>query len=156
MHDEIGSNLAGIAVISETSQLQSDATAEDWREINRIARETTDAMREMLWLVGARQESGIDLTEHLQRAAKRLLPNHEVTWKALATGLPATWPVQSRRQVFMFFKEALTNILHHARATQVELSAQVVACHFELVIRDNGRGFDPAGTQLILRAPLAP
>lgn len=185
MHDEIGSNLAGIAVISETSAQMADATAGDWCEINRIAHETTDAMREVLWLVGARQESGIDLLEQLQRAAKRLLPNHEVTWKALAAELPATWPVQSRRQVFLFFKEALTNILHHAGATQVELSAQVVACCFELVIRDNGRGFDPAatstgmglhslserarqlggtfalassaqGTQLILRAPLAP
>lgn len=144
MHDEIGSNLAGIAVISETSSLQGDATAEDWQEINRIAHETTDAMREVLWLVGARQESGIDLMEHLQRVAKRLLPNHEVTWKALTSELPVSWPVESRRQVFLFFKEALTNILRHAKATQVELSAQVIASSFELIIRDNGRGFDPA------------
>jgi signal transduction histidine kinase len=144
MHDEIGSNLAGIAVISETSSLQGDATAEDWQEINRIAHETTDAMREVLWLVGARQESGIDLMEHLQRVAKRLLPNHGVTWKATANDLPAAWPVESRRHVFLFFKEALTNILRHAKATHVELSAQIMASDFELVIRDNGRGFDPA------------
>lgn len=143
MHDEIGSNLAGIAVISEMSALQSDTTSEDWREINRLAHETTDAMREVLWLVGARQESGIDLMEHLQRVAKRLLPSHDVHWSALATGLPATWPVESRRQVFLFFKEALTNILRHAKATQVELSAQVIGSTFELIIHDNGCGFDP-------------
>jgi signal transduction histidine kinase len=144
MHDEIGSNLAGIAVISETSAMQEDATAEDWREINRLAHETTDAIREVLWLVGARQESGIDLIEHLQRVAKRLLPNHDVTWKATTTDLPVAWPVESRRHVFLFFKEALTNILRHAKATHVELSAQIMASDFELFIRDNGRGFDPA------------
>lgn len=144
MHDEIGSNLAGIAVISETSALQGDGQAEDWREIQRIAHETTDAMREVLWLVGARQESGIDLMEHLQRVAKRLLPNHEVKWKALTTELPPAWPVESRRHVFLFFKEALTNILRHAKATQVELSAQITDSSFELIIQDNGRGFDPA------------
>ncbi len=144
MHDEIGSNLAGIAVISETSAMQEDATAEDWREINRIAHETTDAMREVLWLVGARQESGIDLVEHLQRVAKRLLPNHEVTWKILATDLPAAWPVESRRHVFLFFKEALTNVLRHAKANKVDLSAQVIGSAFELIIQDNGRGFDTA------------
>jgi signal transduction histidine kinase len=185
MHDEIGSNLAGIAVISETSAVQADATTKDWMEINRIAHETTDAMREMLWLVGARQESGIDLMEHLQRAAARMLPNHEVRWRHCASELPVSWPMESRRQVFLFFKEALTNILRHAKATHVELSAQVIGSHLELIIQDNGQGFDPQspskgiglssfrerarqlggtlvvqssnqGTILTLRAPLAP
>lgn len=140
MHDEIGSNLAGIAVISELPMHDP----EDWKEINRIAHETTDAMREVLWLVGARQESGIDLMEQLQRVAKRLLPNHAVTWKALATDLPSSWPVESSRQVFLFFKEALTNIQRHAKATQVNLSAQITGSVLELIIQDNGRGFEPA------------
>lgn len=143
MHDEIGSNLAGIAVISETSALQADVTSSDWQEINRIAHETTDAMREMLWLVGARQESGIDLMEHLQRVATRLLPNHEVCWRHCASELPVSWPMESRRQVFLFFKEALTNILRHAKATKVELSAQIIDSTLELMIQDNGQGFDP-------------
>jgi signal transduction histidine kinase len=46
--------------------------------------------------------------------------------------------------VFLFFKEALTNILRHAKATHVELSAQVIGSAFELIIQDNGRGFDTA------------
>lgn len=140
MHDEIGSNLAGMAVISELPMHDP----EDWKEINRIAHETTDAMREVLWLVGARQESGIDLMEQLQRVAKRLLPNHAVTWNSLTKDLPSSWPVESRRQVFLFFKEALTNIQRHAKATQVNLSAQITGSVLELIIQDNGRGFDPA------------
>lgn len=146
MHDEIGSNLAGISVISELAAHESKSDREDWDEINRIARETTDAMREVLWLVGARQEMGIDLMEHLKLAAARLLPNREVTWLHVAPDLPADWPVESRRQVFLFFKEALTNIVRHARATRVELSATVREGLFELIICDNGRGFDPNAT----------
>jgi signal transduction histidine kinase len=142
MHDEIGSNLAGMAVISELPVHDP----EDWKEINRIAHETTDAMREVLWLVGARQESGINLTEQMQRVAKRLLPNHAVIWKVFATDLPNSWSVESRRQVFLFFKEALTNIQRHAKATQVNLSTQITGSTFELIIQDNGHGFDPATT----------
>lgn len=142
MHDEIGSNLAGIAVISEASALQAGASAQDLLEINRIAHETADAMREVLWLVGARQESGIDLMEHLELVAKRLLPNHEVEWQHTAQTLPASWPIESRRQVFLFFKEAITNILRHAKATHVELSAKVSDTTFEMSIYDNGCGFD--------------
>lgn len=144
MHDEIGSNLAGISVISELAAQESVSDREDWSEINRIARETTDAMREVLWLVGARQEMGIDLMAHLKLAASRLLPNREVIWSQTATDLPVSWPVESRRQVFLFFKEALTNIVRHARATRIELSASVHEGILELIIRDNGRGFDPS------------
>lgn len=143
MHDEIGSNLAGISVISELAAQESPGEREDWSEINRIARETTDAMREVLWLVGARQEMGIDLMAHLKLAASRLLPNREVIWKQTATDLPVSWPMESRRQVFLFFKEALTNIVRHAKATRIELSTSLPENTFELIIHDNGRGFDP-------------
>ena len=145
MHDEIGSNLAGIAVLSETAALQADVTAEDWREISRIARETTDAMREVLWLVGARQESGIDLATHLRKAAQRLLPGHEVRWLAEAE-FPVEWPMDSRREIFLFFKEALANIARHAKATVVECSTRIAGDQFELRIQDNGCGFEPGRT----------
>jgi len=145
MHDEIGSNLAGIAVLSETAALQADVTAEDWREISRIARETTDAMREVLWLVGARQESGIDLATHLRKAAQRLLPGHEVRWLA-EVEVPVQWPMDSRREIFLFFKEALANIARHAKATVVECSTRIAGDQFELRIQDNGCGFEPGRT----------
>jgi signal transduction histidine kinase len=130
MHDDIGSNLAGISVISETAALMGDSTAEDWREIHRIA------------LVGARQESGIHLMEQMQRVAKRLLPSHDVHWSHLPSELPAAWPTEAQREVFLFFKEALTNIIRHAHATRVDLSAQITASTFELNIQDDGTGFD--------------
>lgn len=142
MHDEIGSNLAGIAVISETSSQRPDSSSEDWKEVNRIARETSDAMREVLWLIGARQESGIALMEHLQRASKRLLPAHEVRWVAVADNLPSLWPAEARREVFLFFKEAMTNIQRHAKASQVEIFAIASDHTLELRIEDDGQGFN--------------
>lgn len=140
-HDEIGSNLAAMARLSETAELEADKTSSDWREVHQIARETTDAMREVLWLAGARAEAGIDLMEHLQLAAARLLPGCEVHWLTVAESLPEAWPIEARRQVFLFFKEALANVVRHARASRVELSARADAGTFELIVEDNGRGF---------------
>lgn len=37
--------------------------------MNRIAHESTDAMREVLWVVGAREEAGLELSEQFRRAA---------------------------------------------------------------------------------------
>jgi signal transduction histidine kinase len=144
LHDEVGSNLAGIAVLSETAALQNQSGHDQWREIGRIARESNDAMRETLWLVGARQAGGIDLAKHLQLSAARMLRQCEVRWIELPESLLTEWPGESRRQLFLFFKESLANIARHAHATQVELTARVAPPEFVLRIRDNGRGFDPA------------
>ena len=144
LHDEIGSNLAGIAMIGETAARETSATPGDWREVQRIARESSDAMREVLWLVGARQEMGIELIPQLQLAAARILSGRTVHWTALPGPLPAAWPVDHRRQVFLFFKEALTNIIKHSRATGVALAAHLANGVFTLTIHDNGIGFDPA------------
>ena len=152
LHDEIGSNLAGIAVLSETAAQQGDAGSEDWREIHRIAQESSEAMREVLWLVGARQEMGIDLGQQMQTAAARLLPGRAIEWTHPPDDLPSSWSMDTRRQIFLFFKEALTNVVRHARADRVELSSRIDAGIYELLIRDNGRGFDvdtaPAGLGL--------
>jgi len=138
LHDEIGSNLAGIAVLSETAAQLGDAGSEDWREIHRIAQESSEAMREVLWLVGARQEMGIDLGRQMQTAAARLLPGRAIEWTHPPDDLPPSWSMETRRQIFLFFKEALTNVVRHARADKVELSSRVDGGIYELRIRDNG------------------
>jgi signal transduction histidine kinase len=148
MHDEVGSNLAGIAVLSEVAAQNASSQREDWAEIHRIARETSDALREVLWLTGTRQEMGIDLTKQLRRVAARLLPRHEVTWSHTADRLPSDWTHQTHREVFLFFKESLTNILKHAQASEVELWTRLEERFFELGIRDNGKGFDLANAKL--------
>ncbi|MES2568811.1 MAG: histidine kinase, partial [Verrucomicrobiota bacterium] len=141
LHDEIGSNLAGIAILSEMG-IKSDAGKEDWHEVHQIVRETIHSMREVLWVLGARQEAGFDLLEQLPRTARRMLPGCTLEWKAFPTQLPAQWPVEARRQVFLLFKETLANIARHARASRVELEARLSKDLFELKIHDNGVGFD--------------
>ena len=47
--------------------------------------------------------------------------------------------------VFRVLQEALTNIVRHAHATQVTIEILQSAEQLELRVRDDGRGFDPAG-----------
>jgi signal transduction histidine kinase len=51
-----------------------------------------------------------------------------------------------RQQVFLMFKEALTNVAKHARATKVEVRLQDRLELWNMRVRDNGVGFDPAAT----------
>src|SRR5262249_40563554 len=46
-----------------------------------------------------------------------------------------------RQQLFLAFKEALTNVVRHAAATQVWLRISVKDSQIIVVLSDNGRGF---------------
>ena len=53
--------------------------------------------------------------------------------------------------LFRILQEALTNVLRHARATQIDVGLSAVDGAVELVIADNGRGFTP-GTRVGTKA----
>lgn len=145
LHDEIGSNLAAIARLSELGAVQPTTTdSADWQEVGRIAQESMDGMREVLWLAGAREEAGPDLASHLRRLVERLLGGLTVRWGAPLETLPASWSPAGRREVFLFIKEALTNIVRHAQATAVDLTLVADDRQVRLEIHDDGKGFDPA------------
>jgi signal transduction histidine kinase len=56
------------------------------------------------------------------------------------------WPItaEMRHNVFLAFKEALHNIVKHSAATEVSIALTTNKIGFELLVRDNGKGFDPA------------
>ncbi len=145
LHDEVGSNLAAIARLSELGAAQpASAEPDDWREVNRIAQESIDGMREVLWLAGAREEAGPDLASHLRRLVERLLGGVTVRWSTPLDTLPANWAPAARRELFLLIKEALTNIVRHAQARAVDLALAVGEREMRLEIGDDGKGFDPA------------
>jgi signal transduction histidine kinase len=47
-----------------------------------------------------------------------------------------------RRQLLLAFKEVLTNVARHARASQVRIDLAVHGGTLRLAVHDNGRGFD--------------
>ncbi|MBI5691688.1 MAG: discoidin domain-containing protein [Verrucomicrobia bacterium] len=146
LHDEIGSNLAGIAVTAEAASLQSSAQAGELGTIAQAARDSAEAMREVLWLVGAREQANIDLLAHLKLVAARLLPGKEVVWLMFPDSVPPALPSEARRELFLFFKEALANVARHADAPRVEIALQFEP-YLELSIHDHGRGFSPASQE---------
>jgi signal transduction histidine kinase len=59
------------------------------------------------------------------------------------------WPItaETRHNIFLAFKEALHNVVKHAGATEVSVDLAIGADDFALIVRDNGKGFDPAAVK---------
>jgi len=54
---------------------------------------------------------------------------------------------ETRHNVFLAFKEALHNVVKHARASEVRVSLELLPSSFALTIADNGLGFELNGFQ---------
>ncbi|HXM34619.1 MAG TPA: ATP-binding protein, partial [Pyrinomonadaceae bacterium] len=49
---------------------------------------------------------------------------------------------ETRREVFMVFKEGVNNIVRHSRCTKAEIDLAIERNWLRLKLSDNGRGFD--------------
>lgn len=142
LHDEIGSHLGSIRLMSELALKQGDAR-EALEEIQRLSREAAESMRGIVWLVREGDAPSLDrLMDALRQSATELLKG--VTWTLDVEGAssPAAASLEFHRQVFLFFREAAHNVARHARAKKVAITAAWDARSFRLRIGDDGVGFD--------------
>jgi len=143
LHDEIGSNLASIAMLTELSQRQRvGLPSEDVAEIRRLATESAAAMRDIVWLIQPGPHDAPLLAERLRAAARRLLAG--VEWSFEIVGLVQAPPLDVQRHLLLALKEILHNVLRHAGARRVEIRLIVREDVFVLDVRDDGRGWSAA------------
>ena len=78
--------------------------------------------------------------------ADRFLGLANIAWRFEGPLAPGDITVDSRHrhQLFLAFKEALTNVVRHSGATEVRLGMQVQDGRIRLAVSDNGKGL-PAG-----------
>lgn len=141
LHDDIGSNLGNIALLSEIVAEQSmGETREDAQEIHRIAQQTADSMRDIVWLIQRPAVTAEDFVQRLRNIAARTLTGIE--WTLTADGLRGVPALDIQRHLVLAFKEMLHNIRKHAEAKKVQINLSQSSRELTLDISDDGIGFD--------------
>jgi two-component sensor histidine kinase/streptogramin lyase len=148
LHDDIGSRLSQIAILSEVARARlggDGPAAEPIERIATLSRESVDAMGEIVWAIDPNRDSPTDLTQRMRRLASDLLPARGIQLRFDASDAPNLHlHAELRREVFLIFKEALHNVLRHGNAGSVEVEVTVSPRDLRLVVQDDGRGFDNA------------
>ena len=157
IHDDLGASLTRITMLSQSvrGELETRALATgDVDQIYGTARELTRAMDEIVWAVNPKHDTLDSLVTYLGRFAQQFLSTAGIRCRL---DVPVYLPTQAltseiRHNVFLALKEALNNVVKHARATEVRLSLELNSDGFTLQVSDNGRGFEP-GPQPQGRSP---
>jgi signal transduction histidine kinase len=85
------------------------------------------------------------LVEYIAHFANELFEGDQARCRLdLPHDLPARpLPPEMRHNIFLVVKEALTNALKHAQAKEVRVQAKASANSLEILVQDDGRGFQP-------------
>jgi len=144
LHDEIGSNLGSIALLSQMALRQSGDAHADLAEINRVARETAASMRDIVWLIKPGASGAEDFVVKLRETAALMLAGLE--WQFDGGILTRPISLERKREILLIFKEALHNIRRHADAKHVTIRLADTDGEFVMRVSDDGAGFDSAAT----------
>lgn len=147
LHDDIGSNLSKISILSEVArqQYEHDGNGETLLDsIANISRESVASMSDIVWAINPQKDSLIDLVRRMRRFAEDTLESRNIVadFRAPETTPELRLGANSRRQIYLIFKECINNIVRHSEATQATIDLRIEAKELVLTISDNGRGFD--------------
>ncbi len=141
LHDEIGSNLGSISLLSEAASVTSSHPAEEMAEIRRVVLETSGSLRDIVWYLDPAADDMQELILRMESTAQTMLQGIPFEFLPSIEPKPGNPSLQLRRNILPMFKEILHNILKHARARQVSIWVNVSLDQFVLTIADDGCGF---------------
>jgi signal transduction histidine kinase len=143
LHDELGSNLGSIALISSLAGLEEPCQMRlDLAEIEKVARESADSMRDMVSLLGGRRGgAAADWLNVMKGLAERLMRGVDLECRLPTT--PLTWEpnIETRRELYLFCKEVLHNAARHGRPRHLKFHLSPTSDGLRIEISDDGCGF---------------
>src|SRR5216683_3524582 len=148
LHDDVGSSLSQIAILSEVANRHVDAAhpnlAEPLTDIAGISRELVDSMSDIVWAIDPERDHLGDLVHRMRRFASDVFSPRDIRlgFQSPSEAQDLQMGADLRRQIFLVFKEAVHNVLRHSGATEVSIDFQIEHGWLNLKVADNGRGFD--------------
>ena len=151
LHDDLGSSLSQIAVLSAVAHQHVRNEDRDFDaesalgRIGELAREAALALTDIVWSLDPQWDSVQDLVARL-----RLFGNDLFSTCRISFGVQAPehldkvrLPLSVRREILLLLKEAMHNVARHAQAQHVTLMVRITRTMLQIGIIDDGRGFDP-------------
>ncbi len=151
LHDEIGSNLSSISMISQMllrREKMSGNEKKRLQNIQMVAQETANSMRDIVWFVNPRNDSMEKLFIRMRETANLMLEPVDFLFSSPNETFDFETGLDFRRNLFLFYKECLQNIVKHAEAGTVQIKIEFSTDKNTLCleVKDDGVGFD-AGAQ---------
>jgi signal transduction histidine kinase len=147
LHDEIGSTLTNINILTELSKKNIDSKKEAEIFLSRISEEASmsgQALDDIVWSINKDNDTIEQTVARMRRYAGEVFESCQISYSLSADEQVngKKLDMELRRDFFLLFKETVNNICKHAKATHAEIRIGIEKKNLFLHISDNGNGFD--------------
>ncbi len=144
LHDDIGSTLSSISIMGELAKQRAPEAAVLLDSISESTTAMQENMSDIVWAIKSENDRFENVLRRMNVFASEILDAKNI---ALDFGCDETLAtsrlsMRQRKNMYLFFKEAINNAARHANATEVSVRILKRSNHVEMVIEDNGIGFD--------------
>lgn len=142
LHDDIGSTLNSISIYSEVAKQQAGKEIPALDLIGVNSRKIIESMSDIVWTINPENDSFEKIIIRMRSFAHQLLKAKKVeyTFEADEKLNKVVLPMQVRKNFYLVFKEAITNIIKYSEACRVSILLYEKDKVIMLRIRDNGKG----------------
>jgi signal transduction histidine kinase len=144
LHDDAGQQLTYINFQIEALRLDSDEYNNTLEPLSQTVQQLSVSVRNLSHSLSNQLLIGDDLLKAMEAEADRLQKTNRITVKFhLDDAVQRTFDANEKIVLYRIFQESINNILKHSKATTIDIHAGNDP--FEIVITDNGKGFDLNG-----------
>jgi len=145
LHDDLGTELIGLALQLDVVEHATKAEPALTKRLGQAAKHTramAQRMREVVWSVNPKCDTLPSVAEFLEQQAAQFLNSDSIRMRLDFPEKipPLSLGAEARHQLALSVREALTNVVRHAQATEVVLSLAVNNHQLIVQVKDNGRG----------------
>jgi signal transduction histidine kinase len=152
MHDDLGSGLTKIAILSEvakTQLLQPEKARAQLENIAVSSRELVDSLQDIIWILNSKNDTLESLASYIREYALKFLEPTDIDVSFIYPENIADIKLteEQRRNVFLVIKETLNNTAKYAQCRKVTISLEHAQSNIQFTVTDDGKGFDISNTR---------
>jgi signal transduction histidine kinase len=149
LHDEVGQALTAVQVELSVAQRrlkaagQAPALLGDAESITHTALQT---VRDISQLLHPALLDDLGLAAAIEWQARTFEARHGIRVEVQQAGLARRLPREVELAAYRIVQESLTNVAKHSRASSCRIMLRRQDANLEIVVEDDGRGFEPSDT----------
>ncbi len=148
LHDDIGSTLSSINILSRTAQSnlkQSDEkTKSSLEKINERSQRLLDNMSDIIWNINPGNDTIEEVMSRMREYSTTILEAKGIdyTFNFPKEKMDCILTMEVKNNMYLIFKEAVNNLSKYSGASKASLSLTFDEKNIHLKIEDNGKGFN--------------
>ena len=147
LHDDIGASLSNINILTELAKRNKNNPEKSTEYLDKAGEDIqyiSQNLSDIVWNINPMYDNAESLFIRMKRYAADMFDGKDIlyTFNFPEDVKLLKLPMEKRRDLYLFFKEAVNNLAKYSKAGNAVIILQTAANKLQLTIKDDGVGFN--------------